>query len=40
MRHLTCGLAVETHENWLDAHRYLNVNDLRAHKKTHFRQAA
>ena len=22
-------LAVETHENWLEAHRYLNMNDLR-----------
>jgi putative transposase len=27
-------LAVETHENWVEAHRYLNMNDLREHKKT------
>ena len=33
-------LAVETHENWLEAHRYLNMNDLREHKKTYLRQAA
>ena len=33
-------LAVETHENWLEAHRYLNMSDLREHKKTHLRQAA
>jgi putative transposase len=26
-------LAVETHENWLEAHRYLNMDDLREHKK-------
>jgi putative transposase len=37
---LVRALAVETHENWLDAHRYLNMNDLREHKKTHLRQAA
>ena len=34
------ALAVETHENWLEAHRYLNMNDLREHKKTELRQAA
>jgi putative transposase len=28
------ALAVETHENWLEAHRYLNMNDLEEHKKT------
>jgi transposase-like protein len=32
--------AVETHENWLEAHRYLNMNDLKEHKKTQLRQAA
>jgi putative transposase len=37
---LVRALAVETHENWLEAHRYLNMNDLREHKKTHLRQAA
>jgi transposase-like protein len=25
--------AVETHENWLEAHRYLNMEDLKEHKK-------
>jgi hypothetical protein len=36
---LVRALAVETHENWLEAHRYLNVNmnDLREHKKIHLR---
>ena len=33
-------LAVETHENWLEAHRCLNMNDLKQHKKTQLRQAA
>ena len=37
---LARALAVETHENWLEAHRYLNMNDLREHKKTHLRRAA
>jgi putative transposase len=32
--------AVETHENWLEAHRYINMNDLKEHKKTQLRQAA
>jgi putative transposase len=32
--------AVETHENWLEAHRHLNMNDLKEHKKTQLRQAA
>jgi transposase-like protein len=36
---LVRALAVETHENWLEAHRYLNMNDLREHKKIHLRQA-
>jgi transposase-like protein len=26
---LVRALAVETHENWLEAHRYLNMNDLK-----------
>ena len=34
------ALAVEAHENWLEAHRYLNMNDLKAHKKIQPRQAA
>ena len=37
---LVRALAVETHENWLEAHRYLNMNDLREHKKANLRQAA
>ncbi len=37
---LTRALAVETHENWLEAHRYLNMNDLKEHKKTALRKAA
>ena len=37
---LVRALAVETHEGWLEAHRYLNMNDLREHKKAHLRQAA
>jgi putative transposase len=39
-RRLIRALAVETHENWLEAHRYLNMKDLKEHKKTQFRQAA
>jgi hypothetical protein len=27
------ALAVEMHENWLEAPRYLNIDDLREHKK-------
>jgi transposase-like protein len=30
---LVRALAVKTHENWLKAHRYLNMDDLREHKK-------
>ena len=30
---LVRALAVETHENWLEQHRYLNMEDLREHKK-------
>jgi transposase-like protein len=37
---LVRALAVETHENWLEAHRYINMNDLRELKKTIIRQAA
>jgi hypothetical protein len=33
-------LAVETHENWLEAHRYLNMDDLKEHKKDQLREAA
>ena len=37
---LVRGLAVEMHENWLEAHRYLNMDDLREHKKEALRMAA
>ena len=37
---LVRALAVETHENWLEANRYLNMNDLKEHKKIELRQAA
>jgi len=37
---LVRALAVETHENWLEQHRYLNVDDLREHKKEALRGAA
>ena len=30
---LVRALAVETHENRLEQHRYLNMDDLREHKK-------
>jgi putative transposase len=34
------ALAVEMHENWLEAHRYLNMDDLREHEKEVLRMAA
>jgi putative transposase len=37
---LVRALAVETHENWLEANRYLNMDDLREQKKIELRQAA
>jgi hypothetical protein len=37
---LVRALAVETHENWLEQHRYLNMDDLREHKKQALRCAA
>jgi transposase-like protein len=37
---LVRALAVETHENWMEANRYLNMDDLREHKKAELRQAA
>jgi putative transposase len=37
---LVRALAVETHENWLEANRYINMEDLREHKKLELRQAA
>ena len=32
--------AVEAHENWPEANRYLNMDDLREHKKLQLRRAA
>jgi putative transposase len=37
---LVRALAVETHENWLEQPRYLNMDDLREHKKEGLRRAA
>ncbi|WJI67365.1 IS256 family transposase [Mesorhizobium sp. C399B] len=37
---LVRALAVETKENWMEANRYLNMDDLREHKKLALRQAA
>lgn len=37
---LVRALAVETHENWLEANRYLNMDDLREQKKLELRHAA
>jgi hypothetical protein len=34
------ALAVEMHENWLEAHRYLSMDDLCEHKKEALRMAA
>jgi transposase-like protein len=39
-RRLIRALAVETHENWMEANRYLNMDDLREHKKLALKQAA
>jgi putative transposase len=37
---LVRALAIETHENWMEANRYLNMDDLREHNKLALRQAA
>jgi putative transposase len=37
---LVRALAVETHENWLEAIRYLNMDHLKEHKKQLMRRAA
>jgi putative transposase len=39
-RRLVRALAVETHENWLEGSRYLNMDDLKEQKKSMLRQAA
>ncbi len=36
----TFAAAVETNENWTEANRYINMDDLREHKKLALRQAA
>jgi putative transposase len=37
---LVRALAVEMRESWLEAHRYLNMDHLRAHKKEALSMAA
>jgi putative transposase len=37
---LVRALAVEMHENWLEANRYLNMDDLREQRKLQLREAA
>ena len=37
---LVRALAVEIHENWLEQHRYLNMEDLHEHQKEQLRLAA
>jgi putative transposase len=37
---LVGALAVETNENWMEANRYLNMDDLREYKKIEIRKAA
>jgi len=37
---LVRALAVETHENWLEATRYLNMDHLKEHKKEALRALA
>ena len=37
---LVRALAVEAHENWLEAIRYLNMEHLKEHKKQRLREAA
>ncbi|HUR82752.1 MAG TPA: IS256 family transposase, partial [Thermoanaerobaculia bacterium] len=37
---LVRALAVETHENWIEATRYLNMDLLREHEKQLLREVA
>ncbi|CUA99162.1 IS256 family transposase [Pannonibacter indicus] len=37
---LVRALAVETSENWMEANRYINMDDLKEHKKLQLRKAA
>jgi transposase-like protein len=38
--HLVRALAVETHEDWMEANRYINMDDLKEHKKLMLKLAA
>ena len=37
--HLVRALAVETNENWMEANRYINMDDLTEDKKLELRKA-
>ena len=37
---LVRALAIETHENWMEANRYINMDDLKEHKKLMLKLAA
>jgi putative transposase len=37
---LVRALAIETHDNWIEANRYIKMEDLREHNKLALRQAA
>ena len=37
---LVRALAIETHEDWLEQHRYVNMDDLLEHKNEALRRAA
>jgi hypothetical protein len=39
-RNSTCLGAVEAHENWIEAVRYLNMDELKEHKKQQLREVA
>jgi putative transposase len=39
-RRLVRALAVEPHENWMESNRYLNMDDLKEHKKLALKQTA
>jgi len=38
--HLVLALCIETHESWMEDHRYLNMDLLKEQKKEALRQAA
>ena len=37
---LVRALAIETHENWMEANRYINMDDLKEHNKLMLKRAA